>query len=321
VHRTLARAYINLGRHREARPHADAAVDHLTAAHGRDDARVAAALLDRAPLRMGAGDTAGAQADAADALRIRRALLPPGDPMIAAAHGALGFIRLRAGDTRGAERSLGEARRLYAAAGDRDHAGLAELLAWMAELERSRGRPGLAVRHRREALEATRRRSGAGSRAEAAALVRLAEALAAADELDEAERLVAESTRIVARTAGPTHPTITYQMLTRADLLARRGRVEEAEAELRGARRIAESSLDADHYIPMFLAMRHGQALASLGRHAEALAAFEHSYAACVTLLGTDHPSTHKVAAAAVETARAAGDPAAVEVWQARTDP
>ncbi|MFM9996635.1 MAG: protein kinase domain-containing protein [Phycisphaerales bacterium] len=318
VHRTLARAYGNLGRHREARPHADAAVEMLRGAHGSEDPRVAEALLDRGQLRLSAGDVSGARTDTEEALRVSRRELAAADPRLAESLGRAARVRLQSGDLTGAESLLREARGLHAERADADARGLAGVLSGLAEVEAAHGRVTEAVRLRREALEAVRRWAGTGSRAEAAAMVGVADALAQAGELDEAEQLVAESTEIVRREAGPGHPTVTYQMMTRASLLERRGRDVEAEQLLAEARRIAGASLATDHYIPMFLALRHGQSLSRLGRYAEALAAFEESYNACVTLLGAEHPNTRKVADDGLKAAEALGTEATAAAWRER---
>jgi tetratricopeptide (TPR) repeat protein len=281
LHLTLGRAYANLGRYQEAAPHLRAAVEDARAPGG-DPGALAAALLAHGQALQSMGDPAGAEA----AITESAALAPTPEAALAAAR-----VRLARDDAPGADRVL-EGVLSRADLTPRTRMDAAELRSRVAA---ARGDMGAAVLSAHAATEAARAAFGVRSDQEVSALVREAEALSAAGRIDDAARAAREAldNSIAAHTRR--HPTVTWPMLTLAQLVEKQGKIDEAESLLSQAWGIAADSLPPDHYIPMFIRFRYGEFLARRGRRAEAAEELRASYEGCRVLLGPDHPNTKRV--------------------------
>ncbi len=318
---TLGRAYGNLGRYLDAGPHLAAAPERLRAAHGPSDPRVAEALQALAGYKLASSDFVGAREAADEALRILRQARGPRHPETAAAAVDLARMALASGDPGAADRLVTDALEVLREARGDDPRPLARALACSADCAAAMGQAPRARALREEAVEVLRARLGPGSGEEATALARLAETLADLGDLVPAEDAARRALDITIGRHGREHPTVTYQMLTLASVLERRGELDEAERLLAEAGAIAAQSLPADHYIPMFLRYRHGQVLARLGRTAEAREKLAAAYEAAVTLMGTDHPNTRKIAGELAAALEAAGDAPCAALWRAKSAP
>ena len=315
---TLANAYLNLGRYRDAQPHFIAALADIRAGYGEDHLLNADAEEGLARYLVGTGDYTRAEKAARRALDLRaRAEAQDADARL---HLLLANAIASAGNDRARARAEYEAALNHARTGAApDPRLVVSILGGQAKLAEEQSDFDSALTLRREALEVVSAVFGPASGEAAFALHELGRTLQASGDPIEAQRVFERSLEVAREAHGSGHPTVTRQLLALALLAESRQALDEADRLYGEALRIADASLPRDHYIPIFLRARHGDLLTRLGRFPEAEAALLAAYEGCVALLGEMHFNTRHMAELLADLYAAQSRPEDAAHWRAKS--
>lgn len=257
---------------------------------GAENVNVAAAMNDLGvALRNVAGGFDESRSLHQEALRIQRAVLPPGDPAIATTLSHLAYIEFDLARRAELQQEILEIR--AAALGPDDRQTIDALMS-LANTERGLGHYEAAEDLLRRALAAGRRSLGEEDAEAVIPMMHLGDVLFEhLGRADEAERLYREALAIQEAERGPSDLLLIHGLHSLGSLLGRQGRHDEAEATLRRAIDILTRALGPEHPRTVGSYLNLAAELSRQRRYAQADSIFRFVEEVWERTRGPRHPS------------------------------
>lgn len=310
---SIGKAYLNLWLVARAEPHLKAAVD-LYRTRSADAVSLADALESLGEVCLWRFDYAGAEAAWRESLELRKSR--SSHELIAESGRRLAGILAETGRPDEADRLYEESLAACRAQSEDAELCVAETLEALALLRARQGRREDGEKFLKQARGLRRRLFASPHEELAAGLAAAARFHALIDDAETAMRFYRDELTMRESLVGREHPATLEARIAAGFWAQRAGRVDEAEALLRGAAEIADAALPDWHRLIAFAHGRFGDLLFERQRYAEAVPHLQRAYQAMVTMVGPRNSITVQLRHLLASLYDAWGKPEQAEIYR-----